>query len=127
MGLVELHLLLLHDSLNLGMFLSNDLQQVLGEYLCPLYLTFIRAATRNVSMRNKVRTAHLRYVDVHRLVVLMSSVLVDEAGTETLNLHPSVRLLLDVFDKHTLMKPWSEQNQDPRRHHHLPEAQPPSL
>ena len=42
--LMKFHLLLLDESLDLGMFLPDDLEQILSEYLSPLHLTFIRTS-----------------------------------------------------------------------------------
>ena len=69
-----------------------------------------------------------RYVDVHRLVVFMASLLVDKAGPETLNLNPSVCLLLDVLDKHTLLLQRQRQQElGAAQKLHIPEARPPLL
>ena len=41
-------------------------------------------------------------MDVHGFVVFVAGVLVNESRTKTLDLYTSTRLLLDIFDKHTL-------------------------
>lgn len=43
-----------------------------------------------------------RYVDVHRLIVLMAGLLVNESRAKTLDLHTGTCFLLDILDKHTL-------------------------
>ena len=50
MGLMKFHLLLLHDGFDLSVFLSNNLQQVFGQYFRPLNLTFIGTTTREISL-----------------------------------------------------------------------------
>ena len=41
-------------------------------------------------------------MDVHGFVVFVAGILVNESRTKTLDLYTSTRLLLDIFDKHTL-------------------------
>ena len=43
----------------------------------------------------------------HGLIVFVASVLVNESRTDTLNLHTSTSLLLDILDEHTLRSPLS--------------------
>lgn len=52
------------------------------------------------ALEDKVRV--LRYVDVHGFIVLLSGLLIDEAGTDTLDLNTGTGFLLNVLDKHTL-------------------------
>lgn len=42
-------------------------------------------------------------MNVHWLRVLLSGLLVDETGAETLDLHTGAGLLLDILDEHTLI------------------------
>ena len=48
-------------------------------------------------------------MNVHRFIVLLACFLVNEAGTETLDLHSCSRLLLDIFHEHTLE--WTKHNE----------------
>lgn len=45
---------------------------------------------------------NVRDVNVHRLIVFLTSLLVDETRTETLDLDSCPCLLLDVFHEHAL-------------------------
>jgi hypothetical protein len=48
------------------------------------------------------RLCDKRYVDMHWLIGFATCFLVDETWAETFDLYTSARLLLDVFDEHSL-------------------------
>ena len=49
LGLVKLHLLLLHNGFDFSVLLPNDLQQIFGQNLRPLNLAFVRSTTGQIS------------------------------------------------------------------------------
>ena len=51
----------------------------------------------------QVHRRDARYMDMHRLIGLASSLLLNKSRTKTLDLHPGTGLLLDVLYKHALL------------------------
>ena len=45
-------------------------------------------------------------MNVHRLIMLLARLLIDETRTNTLDLDSSSRFLLDVLHEHTLRNRW---------------------
>lgn len=55
MGLVKLHLLLVHYSLDLRVFSSDNLKQIIGQYFCTCNLTLLWPAGTEVRSTQESR------------------------------------------------------------------------
>lgn len=102
---MEFHLLLLDDSLDLCVLGTDDLQQIFGESLRTCNLLFIWATDvpSSVQAGQSIPFEYERDVNIHRLISFSSCLLIHETGTEALDLHPCLGLLLDIFHKNTLI------------------------
>jgi hypothetical protein len=94
---------LLQDPEGFPVFLSDNFKKILSEYFGPIDLLILGCS---VEMSEKLRWGKEgrdgRYVNMHWLFGFMSSFLVNKPRSKTLDLHTSLRLLLNVLDEHAL-------------------------
>ena len=101
---MEFHLLLLDDGLDLPMLGTDDFQQILskGFRACNLLFVWATDVTPSVMAGWRRELRYERDMDVHRLVGFSPCLLIHKTRTDTLNLHPRLCLLLNVFHKNAL-------------------------
>jgi hypothetical protein len=101
---MKFHLLLLDDSLDLRVLGMDDLQQILSERLRACDLLFIWATNVASLVRagRCIKLGHERDVNVHWLVSFSPCLLINKTRADAFDLHPCLRLLLNVFHENSL-------------------------